>query len=163
MLSCPHDVDMFTWGRIVLSSPKRAHVDWNWPISREKNLKIDWSVKMAYYGSCRLLMMGSCLRKQLPVFCSFRPDSEADKKLLFSSGFQLYFTGATENYSGAFRPQMYLCNYWESSAKSCGYPPPTGWLFLVYPEDETLCVINQFRNTVRKPKSFEAIEVLITS
>ena len=114
---------------------------------------------MAYYGSCRLLMMGSCLRKQLPVFCSFRPDSEADKKLLFSSGFQLYFTGATENYSGAFRPQMYLCNYWESSAKSCGYPPPTGWLFLVYPEDETLCVINQFRNTVRKPKSFEAIEV----
>ena len=25
---------------------KRAHVDWNWPISREKYLKIDWSVKM---------------------------------------------------------------------------------------------------------------------
>ena len=32
--------------RIVLSLPKRAHVDWNWLISREKYLKIDWSVKM---------------------------------------------------------------------------------------------------------------------
>ena len=30
----------------MLSSLKRAHVDWNWPISREKYLKIDWSVKM---------------------------------------------------------------------------------------------------------------------
>ena len=43
------NVDMstvFTWGRIVLSLPKRAHVDWNWLISREKYLKIDWSVKM---------------------------------------------------------------------------------------------------------------------
>ena len=46
MSTCRNDVDMFTWGRIVLSSPKRAHVDWNWPISREKRLKIDWSVKM---------------------------------------------------------------------------------------------------------------------
>ena len=34
-LTCRHDVDMFTWGRIVLSSPKRANVDWNCPISRE--------------------------------------------------------------------------------------------------------------------------------
>ena len=41
-----HAVDMFTWGRIVLFSPKRAHVDWNWNISRKKYLKIDWSVKM---------------------------------------------------------------------------------------------------------------------
>ena len=46
MLTCRHDVDMFTLGRIVLSSPKRAHVDWNWPILLEKYLKIDWSVKM---------------------------------------------------------------------------------------------------------------------
>ena len=46
MLTCRHHIDMFTWGHIVLSSPKRAHVDWNWPISREKYLKIDWSVKM---------------------------------------------------------------------------------------------------------------------
>ena len=30
----------------MLSSLKRAHVDWNWPISREKYLKIGWSVKM---------------------------------------------------------------------------------------------------------------------
>ena len=45
-LSCRHDVVMFTWGRIVLSLPRRARVDWNWPISREKYLKIDWSVKM---------------------------------------------------------------------------------------------------------------------
>ena len=46
ILVCRHDVDKFTRGRIVLSSPKRAHVNWNWPISREKYLKIDWSVKM---------------------------------------------------------------------------------------------------------------------
>ena len=46
MLTCRHDVDVFTWGRIVLSLPKRANVDWKWPISREKYLKIDWSVKM---------------------------------------------------------------------------------------------------------------------
>lgn len=58
---CWH-VDNFTWSRIVLSSPKRAHVDWNWPISREKYLKIVCknALALAYYGSCRLLVMGSC-------------------------------------------------------------------------------------------------------
>ena len=33
-------------GRIVSSLPKRAHVDWNWPILREKYLKIVWAVEM---------------------------------------------------------------------------------------------------------------------
>ena len=76
---------MFTCGGIVLSLPKRALVDWNWPISREKYLKIDWSVKMALYWlimgvaglmrllargdlmmmMMRLLVMGSCI-KQVP-------------------------------------------------------------------------------------------------
>lgn len=46
MLTCRHDVDMFTWGRIILSLPKRSYVNWNWPILRKKYLKIDWSVKM---------------------------------------------------------------------------------------------------------------------
>ena len=46
MLTCWHHVDMFTWGCIVLSLLKPAHVDWNWPISREKYHKIDWSVNM---------------------------------------------------------------------------------------------------------------------
>ena len=45
-LTCRYDVDIFTSGRVVLSLPKRAHVDSNWPISRKKYLKIDWSVKM---------------------------------------------------------------------------------------------------------------------
>ena len=54
MSTCRNDVDMISRGRIVLSLPKRAHVDWNWPISREKNLKIDWSGKMPLY----LLIMG---------------------------------------------------------------------------------------------------------
>ena len=40
---------MFTWGRIALSLRKCAHVDWNWPISREKYLKLDWSVKMPFH------------------------------------------------------------------------------------------------------------------
>ena len=30
--------------------PKLAHVDWNWPISREIYLKIDWSVKCRCIG-----------------------------------------------------------------------------------------------------------------
>ena len=55
MLTCRNDVDMLTGGRIVLSLPKRAHEDWNWPISRENYLKIDWSLKiavaLAYCGS----------------------------------------------------------------------------------------------------------------
>ena len=54
MLICRHDGDMSTWGRIVLSLLKHAHVDWNWYILREKYLKIDWSVKM----SLRWLIMG---------------------------------------------------------------------------------------------------------
>ena len=53
MLTCRHDVDMFTRGRIVSSLPKRVHVDWNWPISREKYLKIDWSVKMPLHWFIR--------------------------------------------------------------------------------------------------------------
>ena len=44
MLTCRHDVDKISLE--AASLPKRAHVDWNWPISREKYLKIDWSVKM---------------------------------------------------------------------------------------------------------------------
>ena len=34
------NVEMSTRGCIVLSLPKRAHVDWNWPISREIYLKL---------------------------------------------------------------------------------------------------------------------------
>ena len=37
----------------MLSLPKRAHVDWNWPISREKYPKIDWSVKMPLHWLVR--------------------------------------------------------------------------------------------------------------
>ena len=50
ILVCRHDVNMFTQGRIVLSSPKRAHVNWNWAISWEKCLKIDKSVKCCCIG-----------------------------------------------------------------------------------------------------------------
>ena len=52
-------------GRIVLSSLKHAHVDWNWPtyfvgkISKNR-LVCKNAVALAYYGSCRLLVMGSC-------------------------------------------------------------------------------------------------------
>ena len=38
----------------MLSFPRRAYVDWNWPILREKYVKIDWSVKMPLHW----LMMG---------------------------------------------------------------------------------------------------------
>ena len=43
---CWHVDMMSTISLEAASLPKRAHVDWNWPISREKYLKIDWSVKM---------------------------------------------------------------------------------------------------------------------
>ena len=57
-----HDVDRFTWGRIVLFLLKLAHVDWNWPISgkiSKNRLVCKNAVALAYYGSCRLLVMGS--------------------------------------------------------------------------------------------------------
>ena len=38
-LTCRHHVGIFSWDLIVLCSPKRAYVDWNWPISRVKYLK----------------------------------------------------------------------------------------------------------------------------
>ena len=64
MLTCRYDVDTFAWGRIVSSLPKRAHADWNWPISRGKisknRLACKNAVALSYYGSCRLLVMGSC-------------------------------------------------------------------------------------------------------
>ena len=64
LLTCGHDVDMFRRGLIVLSLPKHAHIDWNWPISREKISKNRLVCKnaavLAYHGSCRLLVMGSC-------------------------------------------------------------------------------------------------------
>ena len=28
---------------------KRSHVDWNWPNSREKYVKIDWAIKMSLH------------------------------------------------------------------------------------------------------------------
>ena len=40
---------------MVLSLPKRAHVDLNWPFSREKYLKIDWSQKCRCTGLLREL------------------------------------------------------------------------------------------------------------
>ena len=45
MLTCQH-VHMRPH---CLSLAKRVHVDWNWPISREKYLNIDWSVKMSLH------------------------------------------------------------------------------------------------------------------
>ena len=54
MLTCQYDVDMFTRGRIVLSSSKPAHVDWNWHISREKYLKIDWELQAPSDGLLQL-------------------------------------------------------------------------------------------------------------
>ena len=55
MLTCSREVAVFL--------PKRARVDWNWPISREKisknRLVCKNAVALTYYGSRRLLVMGS--------------------------------------------------------------------------------------------------------
>ena len=93
MLTCRHHVDMFTWGRIVLSLLKRAHVDWNWPISREKisknRLVCKNAVALAYYGTCRLLIMGSWLSANLFLiqlaFCS---------SVGFQLGLKCFFIGS---------------------------------------------------------------------
>ena len=55
MSTCRRHVDMFICARIVLSLPKRAHVDWNWLISRDKDLNKDWSVKMPLHWRIREL------------------------------------------------------------------------------------------------------------
>ena len=55
MSTCRRHVGMFIWARIVLSLPKRAHVDWNWLISRDKDLNKDWSVKMPLHWRIREL------------------------------------------------------------------------------------------------------------
>ena len=73
MLTCRH----VHVGRIVLSSPKRAHVDWNWPISREKisknRLVCKNAIALAYYGSCRLLVMCSCGHLKKDLASQFSP------------------------------------------------------------------------------------------
>ena len=66
---------MFTWGHIVLSLPKRAHVDWNRLFrgkKRSKNrLVCKIAVALAYYGSCRLLVMGSWFTSFVLTYQSF--------------------------------------------------------------------------------------------
>ena len=51
----------------ALSLLKRAHVDWNWPISREKiskkGLVCKNAVALAYYESCRLQVLNGLLSK----------------------------------------------------------------------------------------------------
>lgn len=80
VLTCRHDVVMITWGRIVLTLPKRAHVYWNWPISLEKisknRLVFKNAVALAYYGSCKLLVMDSSLCLILVFFFLFRRPSQ---------------------------------------------------------------------------------------
>ena len=76
MLTYRHDVDMFTRGRIVLSLPKRAHVDWNWPIY----LKIDWFVKMLLHW---LIMGVAGSQKWAPGIRLVYPDSGKAEHLSF--------------------------------------------------------------------------------
>ena len=65
-----HDVDMFMWGRIVLFLPKCAHVDWNWHISREKYLKIDWFIKMPLHcDRTGLTLLSDVLPRKLFRLC----------------------------------------------------------------------------------------------
>ena len=49
MLTYWHDVDMFTWSRIVLSLLECAYVAWKWPISGKIYPKLDWSVKLSLH------------------------------------------------------------------------------------------------------------------
>ena len=45
MSTCRH-VHVRPHSFVLTEACSCTHVDWNWPISREKYLKIDWSVKM---------------------------------------------------------------------------------------------------------------------
>ena len=65
----PTNVDMSTCLREA-ALPKRTNVDWNWPIWREQisknRLICKNAVALAYYGSCMLLVMGSCGSQSQP-------------------------------------------------------------------------------------------------
>ena len=85
MLTCRNDVDMFTWGHIVLSSTKRAHINWNWHISRGKYLKIDWSIKMPFHWlimgvASSYWVMGSCLNRRQEANAKANETSKSGNK-----------------------------------------------------------------------------------
>ena len=82
---------MFTCGCIVLSLPKRAHVDWNWPISREKYLKRVRSVK------CRCI----CLLSQL--------QAPSDGLLILSLVFDILLANNAKKTSNYY---YYYCYYY---------------------------------------------------
>ena len=89
MLTCRRNVDVFTWGCIVLSFPKRVHVDWNWPISRKKISKIRLVCKnvvaVGYCGSYRLLILGNCGPPggAYPGFCSMKQVGVKSSQVIF--------------------------------------------------------------------------------
>ena len=69
MTNCNHkhgllNVDVSTCSReaaLFYPYPKRAHVDWNWPLAWEKisrNRLVCKNVVALAYGRCRLLVMG---------------------------------------------------------------------------------------------------------
>ena len=57
MSKCGDDVDMFTWGRIVSSSQKRAHVDWNCLFRGKAHLVFHWCLYNKQHITCPLMDM----------------------------------------------------------------------------------------------------------
>ena len=86
-----------TCGRIVLSLTRPAHVDWNWHISWEKYLKIDWSVKMPLY---RFIMGVAGSKKWAPDFLITGQLRHSRANCMHFNGFlndSLLFVKRTEN------------------------------------------------------------------
>ena len=100
-------------GRIVLSLAHRAHVDWNWPISREKYLKIDWSAKMPLHW----LIMGVVGSQK------WAPDAVQEKASELLWVFKPANPGVFYNYvhgagSISFFTERTLGVYWGDSSSS---------------------------------------------
>ena len=94
----PTNVDMSTCLREA-ALPKRTHVDWNWPIWREKisknRLICKNDVALAYYGSCRLLVMA-------PVICCGKMSKRRETKTNLPSKVQDKIHPAKEQSDGAY-------------------------------------------------------------
>ena len=85
---------MFTWGRIVLFSEKRAHVDWNWPISREKYINNGRHLAPKY---ARIFVRGHYLFREANSF----PRAKLEETVSYEEQIM-----SKDKYPSIFLPQM---------------------------------------------------------
>ena len=98
---------MFTRDCILLPLLRRAHVDWNWPGTggkqyRKNRLVCKNAVALAYYGSCRQLVMGSWHSRIVLIVSSKAVD------FLYQTATNLACLKDTDSLSYEFQWSVYL-------------------------------------------------------